>query len=90
MDEQLWLQGNAIVPVADDVRITPEQIARFSDRQAVLYLTEFGGLPGYRAAKNIELGFGYRRAGERAQMDYALSVQLKINPATVFGPSIND
>ena len=49
------------MPLGDDFRLTLEQIARFSDRQEGLYQTEFGGVLGYRATKNIELGFGYRR-----------------------------
>ena len=62
-DEQLWLQVNTNVPLADGVRITLEQIARFSDRQDGLYQTEFGGILGVRVAKGIELGFGYRKVG---------------------------
>ena len=60
-DEQLWLQLNTNVPVADGVRVTLEQIGRFSDRQEGLYQTEFGAILGVQAAKGIELGFGYRR-----------------------------
>ena len=60
-DEQLWLQVNTNVPLAGDVRVTLEQIARFSDRQQGLFTTEFGALLGYRVAKGIEVGFGYRR-----------------------------
>lgn len=60
-DEQLWLQVNTNVPLADDLRVTLEQIGRFSDRQDGLYTTEFGGLLGYRVTRGIEFGFGYRR-----------------------------
>ena len=62
-DEQLWLQVNTNVPVADKVRVTLEQIARFGDRAGGLYQTEFGGLIGYKVAGNVELGFGYRKVG---------------------------
>lgn len=31
-DEQLWFQVNTNVPLADDLRLTLEQIARLSDR----------------------------------------------------------
>jgi hypothetical protein len=62
-DEQLWLQVNTNVPLSDSVRLTLEQIGRFSDRQGGLYQTEFGGLLSYRAFKGIELGFGYRNVG---------------------------
>ncbi|WP_184059714.1 DUF2490 domain-containing protein [Sphingomonas aerophila] len=62
-DEQLWLQVNTNVTLNDDVRLTLEQIARFSDRQDGLYQTEFGGLLSYRVIKGVELGFGYRKVG---------------------------
>ena len=62
-DEQLWLQVNTNVPLSEDVRLTLEQIARFSDRQDGLYQTEFGGLLSYRVTKGMELGFGYRKVG---------------------------
>jgi len=62
-DAQLWTQINTNVPLTDGVRVTLEQIARFSDRQDGLYQTEFGALLGVRAAKGIELGFGYRKVG---------------------------
>jgi hypothetical protein len=62
-DEQLWTQINTNVPVTEDVRVTLEQIARFSDRQDGLYQTEFGVLLGAKVAKRIELGLGYRKVG---------------------------
>lgn len=62
-DEQLWLQINTNVPVTERVRLTLEQIARFSDRQEGLYQTEFGALLSYRIADRIDLGVGYRKVG---------------------------
>lgn len=62
-DEQLWLQMNTNVSVADKTRVTLEQIARFGDRADGLYQTELGALLGYRIFKNVELGFGYRHVG---------------------------
>lgn len=62
-DAQLWTQINTNVPLTDGVRVTLEQIARFSDRQDGLYQTEFGALLGIKAAKGIELGVGYRKVG---------------------------
>ncbi|MHA6722482.1 DUF2490 domain-containing protein [Sphingomonas sp. RS2018] len=62
-DGQLWLQINANAPIADKLRVTVEQITRFSDRQGGLYQTEVGAILGYRATSHIELGFGYRRVG---------------------------
>ncbi|MEG3125683.1 DUF2490 domain-containing protein [Sphingomonas sp. GB1N7] len=62
-DGQLWLQVNTNVPVAKKLRVTLEQIARFSDRQRGLFQTEIGALLGYQVADGIELGFGYRRVG---------------------------
>ena len=62
-DEQLWLQVNTNVQVAERVRVTLEQIARFGDRPGGLYQTEFGGLIGVRVGRNIELAAGYRRVG---------------------------
>ncbi len=62
-DEQLWTQINTNVPLTEDVRVTLEQIARFSDRQDGLYQTEFGALLGIKATKSLELGLGYRKVG---------------------------
>lgn len=62
-DEQLWFQVNTHVPIAKDVRITLEQIARFGNRADGLFQTEFGGILGYRISKRFELGFGYRKVG---------------------------
>ena len=62
-DEQLWLQINTNVPLAERWRVTLEQIARFGDRPGGLFQTEFGGLLQFRAARGIELGFGYRHVG---------------------------
>lgn len=60
-DEQLWLQTNTTVPLAGELRVTLEQIARFSDRQDGLYTTEFGGLIEYQPVEGVRVGFGYRR-----------------------------
>jgi hypothetical protein len=60
-DEQVWLQLNTNVPLARDLRLTLEQIARTSDRQGGFYTTELGALLGYEIADGVELGFGYRR-----------------------------
>ena len=62
-DGQAWLQVNTNVPLAGKVRVTLEQIARWSDRQEGLYQTEFGGLLAYRAAEGVEIGVGYRKVG---------------------------
>jgi hypothetical protein len=85
-DEQLWLQVNTNLPLSEKVRITLEQIARFSDRQDGLYQTEIGGLLGFRIAKGVELGFGYRRVeahnGNTAADEDRLRQQIVGN----FGP----
>jgi hypothetical protein len=62
-DGQVWLQVNTNVPVSRDVRVTLEQIGRWSDRQAGLYQTEFGGLLGYKVVDGVEIGVGYRKVG---------------------------
>lgn len=59
-DAQAWEQINLVIPVAPQVRLTLEQIARISDRQGGVYTSEFGGLIGWRIADGVELGFGYR------------------------------
>jgi hypothetical protein len=63
VDEQLWLQTNAHVPLSDDTRVTLEGIARFSDRNDGLFHTEFGGIVTHKLSKNVEIGFGYRHVG---------------------------
>ncbi|MBS0479735.1 MAG: DUF2490 domain-containing protein [Proteobacteria bacterium] len=59
-DAQAWEQLNLVAPVAPDVRITLEEVARLSDRQNGLYTAEFGGLVGWRLADGVEIGVGYR------------------------------
>ena len=62
-DQQLWLQANTNVPIAEGLRLTVEQIARFGHDTGGLFQTEFGGILGYKLAKNVEFGFGYRHVG---------------------------
>jgi hypothetical protein len=62
-DAQGWEQLNVVVPVADRLRVTLEQIARTSDRQDGIYTTEYGALVGWQAAKGVEFGVGYRHVG---------------------------
>jgi len=85
-DEQLWLQVNTNVPLARDLRVTLEQIARFSDRQDGLYQTEFGALLGFRATKNIEIGFGYRRVGAHNGNRGAAEDRIRQQMVGTFGP----
>jgi Protein of unknown function (DUF2490) len=86
-DEQLWLQVNTNVPVSDGVRVTVEQIARFSDRQDGLYQTEFGGLLAVRIAKGVDLGIGYRRVdtfnGNTAPGENRLRQQITFNRGAI-------
>ncbi len=85
-DEQLWLQVNTNVPLADRVRVTLEQIARFSDRRDGMYQTELGALLGFRATKNIELGFGYRWVGAHNGNTGADEDRLRQQLVGTFGP----
>ena len=62
-DAQLWTQINTNVPLTDDMRVTLEQIARFSDRQEGLYQTEFGALLAVKLTNKVEFGVGYRKVG---------------------------
>lgn len=87
-DEQLWLQVNTNVPLADGVRLTLEQIARFSDRQDGLYQTEFGGILGLRVAEGVELGFGYRRVGAHNGNTGADEDRLRQHVVATFGPVV--
>lgn len=87
-DEQLWLQVNTNVPISERVRITLEQIARGSERQDGLYQTEFGGLLGYRVAKGIELGFGYRKVGAHNGNDSADEDRLRQQIVATLGPFV--
>lgn len=87
-DEQLWLQVNTNVPIAKDLRITLEQIARFGDRQDGLYQTEFGGILGYRVASGIELGFGYRKVGAHNGNTAADEDRIRQHIVATFGPVV--
>lgn len=84
-DEQLWLQVNTNVPVTDGLRVTLEQIARFSDRQAGLYQTEFGALLGAKVSGNVELGFGYRWVGAHNGSTAANENRLRQQVVATFG-----
>lgn len=85
-DEQLWLQVNTNVPVADRLRLTLEQIARFGDRPDGLYQTEFGGILGYRVADGVELGFGYRKVGFHNGATARNEDRLRQHVVATFGP----
>lgn len=85
-DEQFWFQANTNVPLDDGLRVTLEQIARTSDRQDGLYQTEFGALLGVRAAKNVELGFGYRWVGAHNGNSGANENRFRQQVVATFGP----
>jgi len=85
-DEQLWLQVNTAVPIAQGVRLTLEQIARFSDRQQGLYQTEFGGILGVQLSPNVELGLGYRKVGFHNANTGAAEDRWRQHLVATFGP----
>lgn len=85
-DGQVWLQVNTVVPLADDVRLTLEQIARTSDRQGGVYQTEFGGLLALRIARNVEVGVGYRAVGAHNRSTAADEDRLRQQIVATFGP----
>jgi hypothetical protein len=85
-DEQLWLQVNTNVPLAEDFRLTLEQIARFGDGQGGLFQTEFGGILGYRVAPWIELGVGYRKVGAHNRNSAANEDRLRQHIVVTHGP----
>lgn len=84
-DAQAWLQVNTNVPVAKDIRVTLEQIARVSDRRNGLYQTEFGALLGWKASKAVELGFGYRLAAMQGPGAGANEHRLRQQIVATFG-----
>jgi hypothetical protein len=84
-DGQLWFQANTNVPLADDLRITLEQIARFGERDDGLYTTEFGALLEHRVAKGVRLGFGYRRVDAHNGSDSAGENRLRQQVVAAFG-----
>lgn len=85
-DGQLWFQANTSLPVANRVRLTLEQIARFSDRQGGLFQTEFGGLVSYRVLDGVEIGFGYRKVGSHNGNRNADEDRLRQQIVGTFGP----
>lgn len=84
-DAQAWTQINTNVPLTEGVRMTLEQIARFSDRQDGLYQTEFGVLLGLRVAKGVELGAGYRKVGAHNGNTGANEDRLRQQVVATFG-----
>lgn len=87
-DAQWWFQANTNVPIADHVRVTLEQIARTSDRQEGLYQTEFGALLGFRVAKGVELGVGYRKVGAHNGNDAGNEDRLRQQVVATVGPVV--
>ncbi len=87
-DTQWWFQANTNVPIADHVRVTLEQIARTSDRQEGLYQTEFGALLGFRVAKGVELGVGYRKVGAHNGNDAGNEDRLRQQVVATVGPVV--
>lgn len=75
-DEQLWFQINTNVPIDDKLRLTLEQIVRVSEAQDTVHQSEFGGILGYRVAKGIELGIGYRKVGNTSANEDRLRQQV--------------
>lgn len=84
-DEQLWLQINTSLPLGPDLRLTLEQIGRFGDRAGGLFQTEFGGILGYKVLPNVELGFGYRKAGAHNGNTAANEDRLRQHVVATFG-----
>lgn len=87
-DGQLWTQVNTNVPLTDDVRVTLEQIARFSDRQDGLYQTEFGALLGIKLSKQLEMGFGYRKVGAHNGNTGVDEDRIRQQVVGTFGPVV--
>ncbi|AHE51965.1 DUF2490 domain-containing protein [Sphingomonas sanxanigenens] len=85
-DEQLWFQANTNVPIAEDVRVTLEQIARTSDRQDGLYQSELGALLGIRLSPTVELGLGYRWVGAHNGNSGADENRIRQQVVATFGP----
>jgi hypothetical protein len=85
-DAQLWLQLNTNLPLTDHLRLTLEQIARASDGLNGVYQTELGGILGYKLAKNVELGFGYRWVGAHNGNTGANENRLRQHIVVTFGP----
>ena len=76
------------MPLAERVRLTLEQIGRFSDRQGGLYQTEFGGIVGYRLSDAVEIGFGYRKLGTHNGNSGASEDRLRQHIVASFGPVV--
>jgi hypothetical protein len=60
VDTQLWTQANGSAPIAKDVKVTLEGIARWSDRVGGLFHTELGGLVSWKTSDTVEVAIGYR------------------------------
>ena len=84
-DDQLWLQANTNVPLSDGLRVTLEQIARFSDRQNGLFQSELGALLQYRVAEQVDLGVGYRRVGAHNGNTGADEDRFRVQMVGTFG-----
>lgn len=85
-DAQLWLQVNTNQPLNDKMRMTYEQIARASDGLGGFYQTELGGILGYKVAKNVELGFGYRWVAFHNGATTANENRFRQHVVATFGP----
>jgi hypothetical protein len=87
-DEQAWLQVNTNVPLAEGVRVTFEQIARFGDRPGGLFQTEFGAIVGVKIADNVEFGVGYRKVGAHNGNNAANEDRVRQHVVATFGPIV--
>lgn len=85
-DEQLWLQVSTHVPLAPNLRLTLEQIARFGDRQGGLFQTEVGGILGYKVAPNVEIGVGYRNVAVQSGTSALTEHRVRQHVLATFGP----
>lgn len=87
-DEQLWLQANTNIGIGPGLRVTLEQIARFSRRLDGLYQTELGGLIGRRIGRHFELGVGYRYVGFYNGNTSADEHRTREQVVATFGPVV--
>lgn len=60
MDEQLWLQTNASIPIGEATSVTLESIGRFANSADGFSHSEFGGIVAHKLRGGVEIGFGYR------------------------------
>lgn len=83
-DAQLWTTGSATIRLSDNLRLSQEVTARFSDNRDGLYEIESNTLLGYRVSPKVTIWAGYTHdpnysAGHFTVMEHRAREQVTVD-----------